>query len=169
MMATLRHLTELDAGVRAGRWSSGAKRLYELWSSTIGIVGMGRIGQEVAQRLAGWGSTLIYHDPVRLPPERERDLGVAFASLDDLLAPCGRGDRARAPLDRDPASDRRAGARTDEADGGPGQHRRAASWWTKPPSRRRSTRGGSGARGSTSCRRSRRRRTIRCSRRPTWS
>ena len=84
MMATLRHLTELDAGVRAGRWNSGAKRLYELWSSTIGIVGMGRIGQEVAQRLRGWGSTLIYHDPVRLPAERERELGVAFVSLEDL-------------------------------------------------------------------------------------
>lgn len=86
MMATLRHLTELDAGVRTGRWSSGVKRLYELWSSTIGIVGMGRIGQEVAQRLRGWGATLIYHDPVRLPEERERELGVALVSLEDLLA-----------------------------------------------------------------------------------
>jgi phosphoglycerate dehydrogenase-like enzyme len=85
MMATLRHLTELDAGVRAGRWSTGVKRLYELWSSTIGIVGMGRIGQEVALRLRGWGATLVYYDPVRLAPERERELGVAFASLDDLL------------------------------------------------------------------------------------
>ena len=86
MMATLRHLTDLDAGVRAGRWSTGSKRLYELWSSTVGIVGMGRIGQEVAQRLRGWGSTLIYYDPVRLAPDRERDLDVTFASLDDLLA-----------------------------------------------------------------------------------
>jgi phosphoglycerate dehydrogenase-like enzyme len=86
MMATLRHLTDLDAGVRAGRWSAGSKRLYELWSSTIGIVGMGRIGQEVAQRLAGWGSTLIYFDPVRLAPERERELGVAFVPLPELLA-----------------------------------------------------------------------------------
>jgi phosphoglycerate dehydrogenase-like enzyme len=85
MMATLRHLTELDAGVRAGRWSAGSKRLYELWSSTIGIVGMGRIGQEVAQRLAGWGSTLVYFDPVRLAPERERALGVAFVTLEELL------------------------------------------------------------------------------------
>ena len=85
MMATLRHLTELDTSVRAGRWSAGAKRLYELWSSTIGIVGMGRIGQEVAQRLAGWGARLIYHDPVRLSPERERELGVAFAPLEELL------------------------------------------------------------------------------------
>jgi phosphoglycerate dehydrogenase-like enzyme len=86
MMATLRHLTELDAGVRAGRWSAGVKRLYELWSSTIGIVGMGRIGQEVGQRLRAWGATLVYYDPVRLTLERERDLGVAFAPLDELLA-----------------------------------------------------------------------------------
>src|SRR5262245_22639825 len=85
MMATLRHLTELDAGVRAGRWSAGVKRLYELWSSTIGIVGMGRIGQEVAQRLAGWGATLVYYDPVRLSPEREQQLGVRYLELDQLL------------------------------------------------------------------------------------
>jgi len=89
MMATLRHLTELDAGVRTGRWSSGSKRLYELWSSTLGIVGMGRIGQEVAQRLGGWGSTLVYFDPARLTPERERELGVAFVPLEELL---GRAD-----------------------------------------------------------------------------
>jgi phosphoglycerate dehydrogenase-like enzyme len=85
MTATLRHLTELDGGVRAGRWSAGVYRLYELWSSTIGIVGMGRIGQGVAQRLLGWGSTLIYFDPVRLAPERERELGVAFVPLPELL------------------------------------------------------------------------------------
>ena len=47
---------------------------------------MGRIGQEVAQRLRGWGSTVIYHDPVRLTPDRERDLDAAFAPLDDLLS-----------------------------------------------------------------------------------
>jgi glyoxylate reductase/D-3-phosphoglycerate dehydrogenase len=89
MMAALRHLTDLDAGVRAGRWSSGSQRLYELWSSTIGIVGMGRIGQEVARRLLGWGSTVLYYDPIRLASERERELDVAFAPLDDLL---GRAD-----------------------------------------------------------------------------
>ncbi len=89
MMATLRHLTDLDAGVRAGRWGAGSTRLYELWSSTVGIVGMGRIGQEVAQRLGGWNSTLIYYDPARLAPTRERELGAAFVSLEELL---GRAD-----------------------------------------------------------------------------
>ena len=86
MLATLRHLMDMDANVRAGRWSAGVKRLYELWSSTVGIVGMGRIGQEVAKRLAGWGATLVYFDPFRLPPAREQELGVSFLSLEDLLA-----------------------------------------------------------------------------------
>ena len=86
MMATLRHLTDLDAGVRAGRWSTGSRRLYELWSSTVGIVGMGRIGQEVARRLMGWGSTAASTTiPSGWRREREQELGVAFVSLEELL------------------------------------------------------------------------------------
>lgn len=89
ILATLKHLTELDAGVRAGTWSGGrlkGMRLYELWHSTVGIVGMGRIGQQIAQRLHGWESTLVYYDPVRLSPEREPALNVTYLPLDDLLA-----------------------------------------------------------------------------------
>jgi phosphoglycerate dehydrogenase-like enzyme len=94
MLATLRHLTELDAGVRAGAWrgraeggpAEGGFRLYELWHSTVGIVGMGRIGQEVAERLRGWEADLVYYDPRRLDAERERALGVRYLALDDLLA-----------------------------------------------------------------------------------
>ena len=122
MMATLRHLTDLDAGVRAGRWGAGSTRLYELWSSTVGIVGMGRIGQEVAQRLAGWHSTLIYHDPVRLAPARERELGVAFVSLEELL---GRADVVTVHVPLSGATRHlidESGPRADEAGVGPGQH-----------------------------------------------
>ena len=91
MLAALRHLTELDARVRAGEWRGaarglGALRLHELWSSTVGIIGMGRIGQQVAERLRGWEATLVYFDPVRLAPERERELGVAYLPLNELLA-----------------------------------------------------------------------------------
>ena len=46
---------------------------------------MGRIGQEVAQRLAGWNAQLVYFDPMRLSAERERELGVRYVGLDDLL------------------------------------------------------------------------------------
>jgi phosphoglycerate dehydrogenase-like enzyme len=88
ILATLKHVHALDAAVRSGHWRGAANavgRVYELYGSTVGIVGMGRIGQEVAQRLAGWGATIVYYDPFRLPAEREQQLGVRFLELDDLL------------------------------------------------------------------------------------
>jgi phosphoglycerate dehydrogenase-like enzyme len=88
ILASLKQLTALDDAVRRGGWrdpSFGSLRLYEVWHSTIGIVGMGRIGQEVAKRLAGWEADLIYYDPFRLAPEREQELGVRYVELDELL------------------------------------------------------------------------------------
>ena len=88
MLCTLKHLTELNDGVHAGRWRSGpvgSLRLYELWSSTVGLVGMGRIGRQVAQRLRGWEAQLVYYDPFRLAAEEERELGVSYLPLDELL------------------------------------------------------------------------------------
>jgi phosphoglycerate dehydrogenase-like enzyme len=88
MLSTLRHLTELDDRVRAGAWRGGAMgalRLDEIWSSTVGMVGMGRIGGEVARRLRNWEARLVYFDPHRLAPERERELGVTFLPFDELL------------------------------------------------------------------------------------
>lgn len=88
MLSTLKQLTELNATVHAGGWRSGRGgelRLYELWHSTVGIVGMGRIGQEVARRLQNWDSEIVYYDPFRLSPDRERELNVRYLELDDLL------------------------------------------------------------------------------------
>jgi phosphoglycerate dehydrogenase-like enzyme len=87
MLAALKHLHALDAAVRGGDWrgAAGARRVYELYGSTVGIVGMGRIGREVARRLAGWGARIVYYDPVRLEAERERELGVRYVGLDELL------------------------------------------------------------------------------------
>ena len=88
MLATLKRVHALDEAVRKGGWrsaSTGAERVYELWHSTVGVVGMGRIGQEVTKRLAGWDATIVYYDPFRLPPERERELGVRYVELDELL------------------------------------------------------------------------------------
>lgn len=88
ILASLKHLTELDATVRAGGWRApghGGLRLYEVWSSTVGIVGMGRIGQEVAKRLQNWSATLVYFDPIRLATERERELNLTYLPLEELL------------------------------------------------------------------------------------
>ncbi len=88
MLAALKRLTELNAEVHSGVWRGGMSgaRLYELWGSTVGIVGLGRIGQAVARRLGGWEAELIYFDPVPAPPERAEALGVRRVSLEELLA-----------------------------------------------------------------------------------
>jgi phosphoglycerate dehydrogenase-like enzyme len=85
LLATMKHLADLNDGVHAGAWRGAQPRLYELWSSTIGIVGMGRIGQQVAERLQNWGATLTYYDPFRLAPQRERALGITYLPLEELL------------------------------------------------------------------------------------
>jgi phosphoglycerate dehydrogenase-like enzyme len=85
MLAGLKHVHALDASVRRGTWRGGVGRVYELFGSTVGIVGMGRIGREVAKRLAGWDAQLVYFDPIRLTSELERQLNVRYVELDQLL------------------------------------------------------------------------------------
>jgi len=89
ILAALKHLVELDGNVRAGQWRSpshGGIQPYEIWSSTVGILGLGRIGQEVAKRLSTWEAKLVYFDPYRLPPEREQALGVTYLPFDELVS-----------------------------------------------------------------------------------
>jgi phosphoglycerate dehydrogenase-like enzyme len=88
VLASMKRLTLLHDVVRAGRWRSGPSgelRLYELWHSTVGIVGMGRIGRQVARRLQGWEAELLYYDPQRLSPDEEQTLGVSYRPLNELL------------------------------------------------------------------------------------
>ena len=81
MLAALRDLASGDRGVRAGRWT--VRRSRELGSLTVGIVGLGRIGREVASRLTGFGSTLLGYDPWVPQPELDR-LGIERVELDEL-------------------------------------------------------------------------------------
>lgn len=81
MLAVNRHLAELDAAVRGGAWPMWEWRLksYTLAGKTLGIVGMGRIGQAVARRAEAFGMNAAYFD-------LERKAGFAFLELDELLA-----------------------------------------------------------------------------------
>ncbi|MCS6804344.1 MAG: 2-hydroxyacid dehydrogenase [Acidobacteriota bacterium] len=63
-------------------WERG---IFELQGKTYGIIGMGRIGREVARRLNAFGTQTLYYDPVRLPADEEADLKVQYRALDDLL------------------------------------------------------------------------------------
>jgi len=71
--------------VREGRWRGSVGRVYELCGSTVGVVGMGRIGREAAKRLAGWDANLVYFDPIRLASDLETQLNVRYMELDQLL------------------------------------------------------------------------------------
>lgn len=87
MLATLRNIAHGHAGLQAGRWREPVPRdSFTLSGKTIGLVGFGAIGRTVARLLAGFGCTILYAKPTRLPAEEEARLGVRHASLDELLA-----------------------------------------------------------------------------------
>ena len=71
------------AGELSDRWSGQA---HELTGKTVGIVGAGRIGREVARRLHGWDCALVYSDVFPLPPEDEQRLNLTRVSFEELLA-----------------------------------------------------------------------------------
>jgi glyoxylate reductase len=88
MLAAARRIGEAERIVRAGRWEGwdpGGLLGRELSHSTIGIVGLGRIGMRVAELLSGFGARLVYCARSR-HPDAERRLRVERLVLGDLLA-----------------------------------------------------------------------------------
>ena len=87
MLATGRRLAFCDAELREGRWHSNTFRstARQLFGATVGIVGLGRIGKQVAKRLIGFETRTIYTDLLEMEPEVERELRVSRASLDEIL------------------------------------------------------------------------------------
>ncbi|MFL5227547.1 MAG: NAD(P)-dependent oxidoreductase [Microvirga sp.] len=87
ILAMLRRLPFADAELRQGRFHVNALRPVsrELRGRTVGLLGMGRIGRAVAERLKPFGVTLIYFDPVALPAEVERALELDRRGFDEVL------------------------------------------------------------------------------------
>lgn len=86
LLAINRQLFSYDRAVRSGawRWQDGAP-IRRLGDCTVGIIGLGRIGQAIARRVSGFGSTIIAHDPF-CPDRTFKDLGVSSVSRDQLLS-----------------------------------------------------------------------------------
>ncbi len=61
------------------------EQTYELTDKTVGIIGLGRIGQRVARRLQGWDCNLVYHDTAKFPPVVEEALNLTKVSFDELI------------------------------------------------------------------------------------
>ena len=89
LMAVARRLPEGHDFVRRDRWQTWHPMLLlgkDVLGATLGLVGFGRIGREVARRAAGFGMRVLYVARHRAEPEVERDLGASYAPLETLLA-----------------------------------------------------------------------------------
>jgi len=74
-----------DANTFAINWSD-RQGILSLHGATIGIVGLGEIGTQLAMRLRPFGADVVYHNPSKLPDSLEREQGVRWAPLGDLIA-----------------------------------------------------------------------------------
>jgi phosphoglycerate dehydrogenase-like enzyme len=88
ILALYKQLRVAEAALREGRFLQWELRAgsYELAGKTVGLLGLGRIGREVAIRARAFAANVVYYDPLRAAPEAERDLGVQYAAFADLLA-----------------------------------------------------------------------------------
>jgi gluconate 2-dehydrogenase len=90
MMSAARRITEGERFLRTGQWSKWSYDMLigsDVHGATLGILGMGRIGQAIARRGAlGFGMRVIYHNRSRLPVEQEALIGALWVGKEELLS-----------------------------------------------------------------------------------
>ncbi|MHA6258824.1 2-hydroxyacid dehydrogenase [Sporosarcina sp. CAU 1771] len=87
LLATARRFTEAETELRKGNWTSWSPMEYtgmDVGGATLGVIGMGRIGEAVARRGKGFNMRVMYHNRSR-KPEAEAEHGFEYAELDSLL------------------------------------------------------------------------------------
>ena len=90
MVSVVRKLVLQFEATRSGDWygTIGREewtRPYEIAGKTVGIVGMGHIGRQVARRLQGWDCSIVYYDPIDPPAQLVEQLSLRALSMDELL------------------------------------------------------------------------------------
>ncbi|HWB87671.1 MAG TPA: hydroxyacid dehydrogenase [Acidimicrobiia bacterium] len=85
MLSVARKIPEADASLRSGRWDRAAFKGVELAGKTLGLIGAGRIGGEVAIRCRAFGMAVVVYDPY-LTADRADELGVELVDLATVLA-----------------------------------------------------------------------------------
>jgi len=89
ILATARRVTEAEAWLRAGQWRGWKLKQFlgtDVHHATLGILGMGRIGQAVARRARGFDMTVLYHNTRRLSAEVEKNCNATYVTMDELLS-----------------------------------------------------------------------------------
>ncbi len=88
MLGAARRLAELERRVRAGEWTGWRLKQWlgvDVHHATLGIIGMGRIGEAIARRAAGFEMKVLYHNRTRVAPEVEKGLNATRVTKDELL------------------------------------------------------------------------------------
>ncbi len=98
LLSAARQIPAADASLREHAWKRSSFSGTEIFGKTAGVVGLGRIGQLVAQRLAAFGAHIVAYDPY-VSAARAAQLGIELLSLDDLL---GRADFISVHLPKTP-------------------------------------------------------------------
>jgi len=82
ILATVRRIPRFDKEIRCGKWKNVITP--DVWGKTLGIIGLGEIGSEVARRARGFKQRILYYD-IRRNTKVEKELGVKYVSLEKLL------------------------------------------------------------------------------------
>src|SRR5207253_1252632 len=85
MLSLARNLSRADSTTRAGKWEKKSLQGTELRGKTLGIVGLGRVGIEVAKRARAFEMNVVAHDPY-VSQSVVRDLGITLAGIDEVYA-----------------------------------------------------------------------------------
>lgn len=87
MLGITRNIAPGDRLIRSGKFRGWRPMLYGdgVAGKAVGILGMGKLGQALVRLLAGFNTRIIYHDPVKMSPMQEAFMGMARASLDQVL------------------------------------------------------------------------------------
>ena len=114
LLAAAREIPAADASLREHTWKRSKFSGTEIYGKTVGVVGLGRIGQLVAQRLAAFGTHVVAYDPY-VSPARAAQLGIELLTLDELLGARRLHLCAPAEDPGDRRADRQGGAGQDQA------------------------------------------------------
>ena len=88
ILAVARRVVEGDSRTRSGKWGPWAPFGFlgsEVTGKTLGIIGLGQIGKEVARRAKGFRMPILYHNRKRIPENKELQLGAKYVNLETLL------------------------------------------------------------------------------------
>ncbi len=111
MMAAARRIAESEHFLRAGKWQQWSYDAFlgaDVYGSTLGVIGMGRIGQALARRARGFNMRVIYHNRSRVAPAIEAELNAEYV-VEGRPAEAGRSRRAGAAVHRGKPSHHRRG------------------------------------------------------------